>query len=675
MKPSSGLILRQFKEKVLAGPQSLRSELIASILVGLLAVFIPINIVNGIQETNAAINNTKERLVLQGAFVYMGVKRWRKSMTVLLKLLAFAPPIRKLDKEDTEVIFSQLSTLLPYRSWRLWNRDGDLLVGTNVLEAASRHRVLARRYFQESRQGRPSYGIYKHCLAGKPCYVESVPVYAPGGSTYSTASGLPIGVLNISISLQDTGRDSGLGDYRNQMTGMNKGSAISGIEADTISPLSLQNKEFTGTEVMMVSKDGDVIFPITAINDAISLQKPEQVLKGPWGPFVRLGLSASEAGHFQEVSSENRKFFAFSKRIDNQWSLVAVSDRDSSMKQVYNRVATQVVYQLLTLAGAILAITYVSRRYARRIELAAATIRQFSEGDFEARIKSKREGAVGKLYKDINQTGAKLRELLTSKLAHAVTDQQIRTATDIQKSFIVEKLPSTERVELAGVFEPAYEIGADWFDALSLDGITYVVIADVCDKGIASALFMSVFRSLTRYSLLIQNGKGKSTDVEIETILRNVIVQVNDYMADNHGLSSMFATMFLGAYVSSSQQLSYVCAGHEPPIIIRASGVLDHLETTGPAIGIFGGAQYGVRTTTLKSGQILFTYTDGLVDARSPANVSWGLEGVQGILASIDPVHTTAKELLDHMRARANQHRAGAEQFDDLTILIVKVND
>lgn len=136
----------------------------------------------------------------------------------------------------------------------------------------------------------------------------------------------------------------------------------------------------------------------------------------------------------------------------------------------------------------------------------------------------------------------------------------------------------------------------------------------------------------------------------------------------------MFATMFIGAYQSSSQQLSYVCAGHEPPVIIRQQGVLEHLETTGPAIGIFYRAKYGVRTTDLTAGQILFTYTDGLVDARSPTNVPWNLENVQGVLASINPVETTAKGLLQHMSARVNQHRAGAEQFDDLTMLIVKIS-
>ena len=135
----------------------------------------------------------------------------------------------------------------------------------------------------------------------------------------------------------------------------------------------------------------------------------------------------------------------------------------------------------------------------------------------------------------------------------------------------------------------------------------------------------------------------------------------------------MFATLFLGAYVKEENKLSYICAGHETPIIIRKKGMLESLEITGPAIGIFAEAKYSVKTVKLEPGQILFTYTDGLVDSRSPSNFSWGLEGVKGVLSNTDPTETSAKSLLDEMSLKVNQHRGDAEQFDDLTMLVMKV--
>ena len=668
-----GTTLSKVKQRALAGPKSLRSQLVVSIWLGLATIFVPLNIINTIHEKEVATQLTQKTLLEQASFVYFGVKQWRQSISQLLEILAFAPPIRKLDPVDTSVIFDRMSILFPHRSWRLWNRDGDLLVGTNVLEPSTRQRAFSRSYFVQSRQGRPSHGIYSNCLMNKPCYVESVPVYGPGISAVSTSSPIPVGVLSISIALEDTAKDSGLSGIYGEIVGMISGGKLgTGSHSPWRTPLSLQNGDYTGMEVLMVSKQGDVIFPISTVNDGISMQSTQKIKQGPWGPFVALGQKANLSGRFQEVKAANKDYFAYTKKIDSEWNLVAVTDKESSFKGVYQKILEEILYQLLTLAGATVVIVLVCRSAAKPIQLAGKTIQEFSKGNFEARINTTRTDEIGLLFSNINQTGANLRELLNSQLAHAVTDQQIKTATDIQKGFIVETLPSSQRVELAGDFDPAYEIGADWYDAITLGDITYVVIADVCDKGIASALFMSVFRSLTRYSILDEHSELEEQG--LAQSLQDTISQVNDYMATNHGMSSMFATLFLGAYVGIENKLSYVCAGHEIPIIIRSKGILENLEPTGPAIGIFAGATYGVNTVDLLPGQILFTYTDGLVDSRSPSNASWGMEGVKKVLRAINPQTTSAQKVLDTMTEKVNAHRGDADQFDDLTMLVMKIN-
>ncbi|MCP9775922.1 SpoIIE family protein phosphatase [Cyanobium sp. HWJ4-Hawea] len=667
------LDLNKIRARTLAGPKSLRSQLIVSIWAGLAVILIPINIATDIHYTKKATLETQKLLVEQGSFVYFGITKWRESTKQLLEILSFAPPIRKLDQDETEQIFDRLNILFPYRSWRLWSRDGDLLVGTNVTKPVTRKYAFSRSYFLKSRQGEPAYGIYQNCIIGQPCYVESVPVYAPGVSSVSTSSSIPSGVLSIAIGLSDTPKDSGLGLVFNQIVKImdSDGKDSGALDAHWNTPISLQNNDFTGLEVMMVSRDGYVIFPESSVNDKVSLQTPAEISKGPWGPFVKVALHAGVRGNFGETESEGRDYFVYSKKIDSQWSMVAITDKESSYATVRHQIMEQLAYQLITLLGATIVIALVCRKAAEPIQLAASTIKEFSSGNFEARIATIRKDEIGKLFEDINQTGYNLRRLLTSQLEHAVTDQQIQTATNIQKSFVIEDLPSSEHVELAADFDPAYDIGADWYDAVDSGDITYVVIADVCDKGIASALFMSVFRSLIRYSLLDEDKELAYQG--LERSLDDAITQVNNYMATNHAGSSMFATLFLGAFEKSKNQLSYVCAGHESPIIVRELGVLDELKTTGPAIGIFDGAKYEVNTTDLQPGQLLFTYTDGLVDSRSPSDKSFGLEGVKGVLANVDPKETTAKSLLDQMTETVSQHRADAEQFDDLTMLVMKI--
>ena len=660
------------KKRLFQRPKSLRGQLVVSIWIGLAAVFIPINIVNGIRDAETGTREMQKVLMEQSTFAYYSVRNWRRSTRDLLQLLAFVPQIRRLEQEETQEIFDRLSLLYPYRSWRLWNRDGDLLVGTNVVEPAYRQRVLSRPYFLKSREGIPSNGIYKNCMIGRSCFVESMPVFGPGISPVSTSSSRPVGVLTIAIGLTDTAKDSGLVIIKDQIEGMMEKNVKKIRDSSPWNtPLSLQNKDFTGMEVLMVSKDGEVVFPMTALNDAISLQKPEKTLAGPWGPIVKIGMKANSNGKLEEIKTGGREYFSFSRKIDNEWNLVAVIDKESSYAGVRRKFQEDLIFQLITLLSATTVVALVCRKSAEPIKLAATTIKAISLGDFEAKIQTNRKDEIGELFCDINQTGINLKKLLTSQLEHAATDQQIHTATNIQKSFVIQDLPQNEYVDLAADFDPAYEIGADWYDAISTDAITYVVIADVCDKGIASALFMSVFRSLMRYSLLDEN---KELEMQgLDKSLEDAVTQVNNYMASNHGDSSMFATLFLGAYAKEENKLSYVCAGHENPIIIRKKGILESLETTGPAIGIFAEAKYAVKTVKLEPGQILFTYTDGLVDARSPSNISWGLEGVKGVLSNTDPTEVSAKSLLDEMSLKVNQHRDDAEQFDDLTMLVLKV--
>ena len=95
---------------------------------------------------------------------------------------------------------------------------------------------------------------------------------------------------------------------------------------------------------------------------------------------------------------------------------------------------------------------------------------------------------MGRLFNYVNQASIQLQAYLADAKAHAITDNQLEEARRIQADFLIRDLPSTPVVELAAMFQPAYQIGADWYDALERDGVVFVVVADDCDKGIPSAL-------------------------------------------------------------------------------------------------------------------------------------------------------------------------------------------
>ena len=247
-----------------------------------------------------------------------------------------------------------------------------------------------------------------------------------------------------------------------------------------------------------------------------------------------------------------------------------------------------------------------------------------------------------------------------------IAQQQLSTAGEIQQCFLGSLLTSRESPDVSLFMRPAYNAGGDWYDAFDLDGKTFLVVADVCDKGVGAALFMSVFRSLIRYSaesLCANDSQGTEP-------LDKVMSSVNDYMSNEHGHTSMFATVFLACINNKSKRLDYVLAGHEEPILLRSDRTVHHFETSGPAIGIFPFAHYSMGSTDFDTGSILIGYTDGVVDARNSENIPYGHQRLMDLILKLkasDP-ELKASSITDQLVQELDRHMGDADQFDDITI-------
>ena len=540
-------------------PTSLQNQLITSIWLGTAAILIPFNIFTLLRDRDYAIQLSHERLVAEGKAVALDLTRWQQSIRNLLSVLAYIPSIRELDERGSQMIFDRIPVVFPVRSIRLWSRDGDLVATTSGIKTpVTRSHILEKSYFQKSINGKASWAVVGDCLTGSACFVNSIPVYGVGDNTFMTSSAKSVGVLSSVIQLKDTGMDSGMELEVARLRDSRVGDSENKKARTKAGFISLQNNIFTGIEVLMVHKDGHTIFPLSQTNDSISTLKVTQVINGPWGPIVRAGQAATRNGQATQIKASGHWFLTYSQKLDSDWSIVAISDKDSALQQVYQEVFESAIRQLLVIIMITIVVIVSCRKAAQPIQVAASAVREFRVGNFDSEIINNRNDQIGMLYDDINQTGKQLRSLLDTKLAHAVTDKQIQIAADIQQEFIIQALPSTHAVELAAVFDPAYEIGADWYDAINIEDLTYVIIADVCDKGIPSALFMSVFQSLLHYAILEESKCDERSD-EGE-ILERSLTQVNDYMSKRHGQCSMFATIFVGAYNNRLKRLCYVCA-------------------------------------------------------------------------------------------------------------------
>jgi sigma-B regulation protein RsbU (phosphoserine phosphatase) len=269
-------------------------------------------------------------------------------------------------------------------------------------------------------------------------------------------------------------------------------------------------------------------------------------------------------------------------------------------------------------------------------------------------------------------------------------ERDVQIGRQIQAGFLPDTLPQPPGWEIAARFQPAREVAGDWYDAFPLShNRVGLVIADVCDKGVGASMFMALMRSLIRaysqqhYSMrwfdaiAAETPAARSTAAERRralpsvgtTALKNAIELTNNYIAQTHGATGMFATVFFGVLDPATGRLMYVNAGHEAPIIIGPGGVRTRLNPTGMAVGMLADSEFGIEEIELEPGELLVAFTDGVPEARDPSRAFYSEERLLKLVVQPGLTATTA---LDRIVDSLQAHIAEADQYDDITLLSVR---
>jgi serine phosphatase RsbU (regulator of sigma subunit) len=262
--------------------------------------------------------------------------------------------------------------------------------------------------------------------------------------------------------------------------------------------------------------------------------------------------------------------------------------------------------------------------------------------------------------------------------------REMDVARHIQRDFLPESLPVVPTVQLAALLEPARRVSGDFYDAFPLaSGSVFLVVGDVCDKGVGAALFMALFRSLIRASadpisggaiellggrrtLVMQSFKSATP----ADLLKRVAGFTNNYIARLHGRTNMFATVFMAVLDPEYGGLDYLNAGHEPALIIGRDGSIVELKPTGPALGMMPDSRFTAGQAKLEPGQSLLAFTDGLVEGRSPTGEGFGGTRLREVVRMNRAASASGlvQGILESLKDFARQ----AEPHDDLTMLVAQ---
>ena len=255
-------------------------------------------------------------------------------------------------------------------------------------------------------------------------------------------------------------------------------------------------------------------------------------------------------------------------------------------------------------------------------------------------------------------------------------ERELQVALQVQSSLIPQQTPQIPGWESAALWHPARVVGGDYYDFIPLaltkglpgspdrDAGTEpaqglgIVIGDVTDKGMPAALFMALTRSTVRASIIAGRTPAQC------------ISQANTMIAADSA-NGTFVTFFYGQLDTTTGELTYVNAGHNPPLYYHAAdNHMAELSRTGVALGIIDTFRYEQRTLKLDPGDFVVLYTDGITEAIDPKGEFFGEERLTRIVDQ--ERNSTAVEIVAALQSALHDFTAGAPPSDDITMVVLK---
>lgn len=237
-------------------------------------------------------------------------------------------------------------------------------------------------------------------------------------------------------------------------------------------------------------------------------------------------------------------------------------------------------------------------------------------------------------------------------------ERELELASDIQISILPEVLPSSPDFDFGGRIQPARQVGGDFYDVFDLGNQRVgVLIGDVADKGIPSAIFMARTHALITAEAYNTASPG------------NVLRKVNKHLMQ-HEKSAQFVTALYGVLNFETGEFSYARAGNEPPLLLDSNGNVQRLSSKkGMALGLVQDIILDENVLFLQKETLLLFFTDGLTDCRDPNGEPYDLEGVMEALVHLKG--DSAQVGCDKLFEKLMKYQDGSKQDDDVTLLAI----
>jgi serine phosphatase RsbU (regulator of sigma subunit)/HAMP domain-containing protein len=347
-------------------------------------------------------------------------------------------------------------------------------------------------------------------------------------------------------------------------------------------------------------------------------------------------------------------------RVDVIISAREIQESRDELAQAMNRVSvTACVFAAL---AAFLLAAWMARPIRRLLK----DMTQVSLGNLDHKSKVQSSDELGDLARGFNTMTSGLKAAQEAKLAQREMEHELSLASRIQERLLPSALPRLPGFELERHYEPAKEVGGDYYDFIPIDADHLgVVVADVSGKGIPASLVMTMTRSLLRLA-----AKGEASPQRTIDRVHRALVQDLP--------SGMFVTLVYFVVDARNREARLVRAGHNPPIFWRAAdSTLHDVRPRGLGIGIDRegsrfSAELALERIHFQPGDVLVTYSDGVVEAKNRKGAEYGLERLGSVVAA--NAEGGAGSLLAAVLRDVKSHVRDADPSDDVTIVVLRAN-
>jgi sigma-B regulation protein RsbU (phosphoserine phosphatase) len=329
-----------------------------------------------------------------------------------------------------------------------------------------------------------------------------------------------------------------------------------------------------------------------------------------------------------------------------------------SLREIRRTAVRNLGYGLGMVSLALLGILPLSRRMTRHLDSLTEGAERMARGDLEVEVPV----PSGKEFARLAQTFNRMARDLRTHQEHLLQEERLHKELEMCRRIQEELLPRGALrfpfAEAKGVSVPAREVGGDFFNYFGVgEGEAALLVGDVSGKGLPAALLMANLQATLRARLPLEGD------------LARLAARLDDEMAAS-APASAYLTLFI-AVLDGHGVLRYVNAGHNTQFGLRREGRVEGLESTGRPLGLLPGGGYEERRLALATGDGLFLFTDGLVEAENARGEAFGTQRLEALL--LEERASDLGRLLARVDEALRTHRGGVEAADDATMVVMRV--